>query len=1138
MRMLAALVLSIAAACSAQTINGSIVGTVVDPSGLAVAGAEVILKLAATGGVRQLRTSERGDFQFASVPPGEYSIAIKAGGFKSVQRNGVNLSASEALPMGEIILEVGSTTETITVTSQGAVVQTASSERSGVITGHQVENIPIRGRNAMSLLSLMPGVVAPNEADSVSRGWAGNVNGNRTDANSLSIDGMGQNQIGASRNLLLSVSQDSVSEVKILLSNYQAEYGRYSGANVQVLTKSGTRDFHGLGSYFKRHEQFNANSFFNNRLSIPKQRYRYNTWTYNIGGPIFLPKLLNRTRDKLFFFWSQEYWPVRTTNSGRQVTMPTELERGGDFSQSTDQNNALIRVTDPTNRQPFANNRIPANRLIASGVAMLKAFPLPNFFDRGISAGRYNYIFNSEGTSPQLLSTLKIDVPLTAKHSFYFSYLTHRDSSTGFSVPASGGPNWNEMNMEYVTDPRQGVIRYQGVYSPTLVNEFFIGANGRKEWHNIEQAEIDRNQRVKNGFTVGQLYPHLNPLDIMPDLTFGGITGAVGRTYDNRIPLYSTRLLVMMTDTIAKTMGAHILKAGINAEREFTSDKGSSLFNGAFDFSRNVNNPLDSNHPFANGLLGVFNTYREATAAPGNTRWATFAEWFGQDNWKVSKRLTLDFGVRFSWFGPRVQRNDLISAFAPDRFDASKMVRLIAPGTSAGRRVGIHPLTGQLFPEAAIGALAPGVGDPANGIAIPAADKTFPRGLYNAPGVNAAPRFGLALDPFGKGKTAIRGGFGIFYNRHDGSSGPFVSRPILETPTIFYGAFDTFRSSTGLLFPIAINAVERNRKDSKSMNMSFSVQHNPGWGTVVDVGYVGTLGRHLQWSRDLNPVPFGANFLSRNADPTNTRVPLPQTFLRPITGYTDINYQEWAGTSNYHSLQVQANRRFTRGVEFGGSWTWSKAMDYADDDGNAVSVLVPIRVWNYGTAGFDRTHVFKLNYVWFLPNAKWRNPALKQILHGWQISGITTFQSGAPLAVGYSFVNAVDITGTASQGARVFVTGNPVLPKSERTFGRFFRTEVFAPPVAGTIGNSARSVLRGPGLNNWDATALKNFDVWERVKLQFRCEFYNTFNHTQFSAVDTAARFDAQGRQINTRMGEFTAARNARLIQMALRLRF
>src|SRR5439155_12528553 len=272
----AAAALVCVATLAAQTITGSIVGSVKDPSGLPVAGAEVKLVQPATGVARQTRSSDRGDFSFPSLPPGEYSLTIKAPGFKSVEQTSLKLSASETLPAGDLTLEVGSVSETVTVTAQGAVVQTASSERSGVANSSQVENIQIRGRNVMSLLTLLPGVVAPAEPDSVSRAWGGFVNGNRTDSNSLSIDGMGQNQIGVARNLLMTVSQDSVAEVKILLSNYQAEYGRYSGANVQVITKSGTRDFHGLFSYFKRHEQFNATSFFNNRLSIPKPRYRYN----------------------------------------------------------------------------------------------------------------------------------------------------------------------------------------------------------------------------------------------------------------------------------------------------------------------------------------------------------------------------------------------------------------------------------------------------------------------------------------------------------------------------------------------------------------------------------------------------------------------------------------------------------------------------------------------------------------------------------------------------------------------------------------------------------------------------------------------------------------------------------------------
>ena len=310
-----------------------------------------------------------------------------------------------------------------------------------------------------------------------------------------------------------------------------------------------------------------------------------------------------------------------------------------------------------------------------------------------------------------------------------------------------------------------------------------------------------------------------------------------------------------------------------------------------------------------------------------------------------------------------------------------------------------------------------------------------------------------------------------------------------------------------------------------------------GTGTVVDVGYVGSLGRHLYWRRNLNAIPFGANFLPQNADPAAANTPLPQAFLRPYLGYTNINFAEAAGNSSYHSLQVTANRRFARGVEFGLSWTWSKAMDYNDTDDGGVSSLVSARVWNYGLAAFDRTHVVKLNWLYDAP--KFRVPAaVGLVTNGWQLSGILTMSSGSPLGVGYSTVNAVDITGSPTDGARVVVTGNPVLAKSERTFSRFFHTGVFALPARGTIGNSARTVIRGPGINNFDLAVFKNFGIREPVRVQLRAEAYNAFNHTQFAGLDNAARFDAQGRQVNARFGELTSARSARIMQLAVRFYF
>jgi hypothetical protein len=321
------------------------------------------------------------------------------------------------------------------------------------------------------------------------------------------------------------------------------------------------------------------------------------------------------------------------------------------------------------------------------------------------------------------------------------------------------------------------------------------------------------------------------------------------------------------------------------------------------------------------------------------------------------------------------------------------------------------------------------------------------------------------------------------------------------------------------------------------MNYSFGVQQNIGFGTVIDMSYVGSLGRHLLWGRDLNTTPLGANFDPANLDQT-TGKPLPAAFLRPFPGYNNIVIREPGSSSNYHALQVTVNRRFARTLEFGAAWTWSKAMDYNSQDQTNVSTLVPVRVWDYGLGDFDRTHVLRANWIWDVPALPWRSPFLDPILRNWQVSGVASFLSGAPGAPNLTWTKATDTTGS-THAARLVVTGNPVLPKDQRTFDRFFRTEVFQTPESGTVGNAARTVFRGPGINNWEIAFFKNFPVRESMRFQFRCELYNAFNHTQFSAVDSRARFDPQtGQQASASFGQVNGVRSPRTMQFALRFHY
>lgn len=1124
-----------------QTITGSIVGSVRDPSGSAVANAEVTAVQSGTGVERQGVTNERGDFVLSSLQPGEYAIRVKAAGFKLAERPGVTLSASQTFSTGDLVLEVGNVTESVTVAAQNVQVQTASSERSGVITSKQVDGLLIRGRNVMSLLQILPGVVDLQVTETVSRNWNLRVLGNRGNTNNLTLDGFNLTAIGNQTSTMLTVSQDAVAEVKVLTSNYQAEYGRMSGANILLISKSGTRDFHGLGSYFKRHEQFNANNFFNNRLGQPKPRYRFNTWNYNVGGPVFIPGKFNRNRDKLFFFWSQEYWPSKVPQAIGQLTVPTELERAGDFSQSLDLNGRLIPVVDPVSRQPFPGNIVPASRIDRNGQALLNFLPKPNFFDRSISAGRYNYVFQTELENPQRMETLKLDYNINSSNLLSLNLSQQTLIETGYLGISTPMATWPEMLKTFDLRSKVANLRYQHIFSPSLINEFSAGFAYRPSLDIYSEEELRRMQRDTIGFNAGQFNPSSNPWNIVPNATFGGVTNPANINSENRFPFVAIDSTTTITDNLTKTAGSHSIKVGFYADLFLTNRRGNGTYNGGFDFGRNVNNPLDTGYAYSNAITGVFNSYTESSWRPYYHIRMQNIEWFAQDNWRVNRRLTLDYGLRFCWIPPTYERDNIMAGFTPDRFNPTSAVKLILPATVNGQRVGVHPVTGQTFPAPTIGAIAPASGNDTNGLVWTAKDTAYPRALIEDRGIHYAPRIGFALDPFGRGTTSVRGGFGMFYNRLNADTVAIAytgQPPIVQNPVVNFGTIDTLLSSTSLLFPQTVTGIDRSGKVPLTMNMSLGVQQKIPFRTVLDVAYVGSLARHLMWSRNLNSIPFGANFDRRNADPVNPNVPLSPAFLRPYQGFNDINFREWASSSNYHSLQVTANRQFASGLQFGASWTWSKALDYNDNDTDTISSLIPARVWNYGLASFDRTHVLTLNWLWDVPKSPWRFLTARVVLNDWTVSGITTFSSGAPLGIGFSQVTVSDITGSPTDGPRVVVTGDPNLPKSERTFSRNFRTEVFRPPSADTFGNAAKTLIRGPGINNWDIAIFRNFPIREQMRFQFRGELYNAFNHTQFSALDTTTRFDAQGNQVNTRLGEFTAARNPRQMQLALRFYF
>jgi hypothetical protein len=1226
--MALAAMLFLCAGVLGQSGAGSITGSVKDINGAAVPGATVTLTNPASSVSQTATTNEDGVFTSPQLPPGTYTVSVEKEGFKRIEKAGVVLSTGDRLNAGDFVLEAGGVSETVQVVADAGQLQvkTESGERSELITNRQIKDLALNGRNILDLTRTVPGVVNTNQnATSTVTNAAGTftVNGTRSNMHEVTVDGATNINTGNNSGLLVTINPDALAEVKVLTSNYQAEYGRAGGGFVQMTTKSGTNDFHGTVRYFRRHESLNANNFFNNLRNAPRNLYRFNNGGYDIGGPVYLPRFgeggpaVWRGKDRLFFFFSQEFYRQLVPEVARNIRVPSAAERAGNFSALLpgtvirDVNNCLGGGFGA----PFPGNVIPSQCWFGGG-QILNIYPPPNV------AGNSQFNFTSQRSSsyPRREDILRLDYRLGERTSLSGRFIRNQDEQLFSYGTTSASFNYPLTFTSRANGPGYTLgFTLTHSFSPTLVNEFnYAPSRGAVRIAMVDDAGTRR----ANGITVPLLFPEANPGDAIPGFSFDTNLAATAAFQNqtfaealfNGSPFEQSFTIDNVSDTMTKVFGNHVVKGGVNWQNSHNkrTSFGPIQSNIEFNFSAlDAANALNAGSPYANALLGTFAQYQQASVQLSNDFVYNNFEGFLQDTWKIHPRLTLDYGLRLSHYQPLYDREKQLSFFNPQLFDRSRAPRIYFPvclgnaapcASGTNRRAvdpallgsGFVPTASNTLPANFIGLLVPGTGDITNGLGL--ASNGYPRGGFESAKVLLGPRFGFAYDMFGDQNTVVRGGFGMTYDRIRGdiTIDAITNPPNVLLPTLFFGRLNDIPALRGggvRAIPSVIG-VDPGGELPTVYTYSLGVQRNVGWSTVVDLSYVGHVARHLVRQRNLNAVPYFTTFRAAGQDPTRFAggvVPsvaaglpaaysqagfsftganaLPVDFLRPFPGYGDILFRSFDAISNYNSLQVSANRRFKNDFTFGVAYTFSKALTTSSDDAE-ITHPFDSRRYDYRLASFDRAHVLVINYVFNLPKGSdlfGHHSLARGLFDNWQLSGISQFVSGTPFELSLSGLGNLGArlvgapTGNAGnlsgQQPRFILVGDPHADGG--TNGLQINPNAFAVPAVGNIGPYPRNYLRSPGWNNHDLSVFKNFPLGgEGARyLQLRFEFFNILNHAQFTAYNggavtatpgsNTAVFNVRGSSgcaatttLGSCFGEFSAARDPRIVQLAAKLYF
>ncbi len=1074
---------------AAQKITGTIQGVVSDSQGAVVPGAQVTIVNTATGETRNVSTGTQGTYSAPDLPVGIYDVTVKATNFKAALVKHVELDVSSVATVNAT-LQVGKVSEEVTVEASTVQVETATGTLSSTVEGNEVRELPLNGRSFAELTQLTPGVSPIDGFDTKHKGLEAGVdfsiNGNNTTGNLFLVDGVNNNDIGSNRTILIYPSLQAIDEMKILTNSYGAEYGQASGGVVSIITRSGTNHFHGGAFYDGRNTDLNANDYFNNQHGVPRNVLHRNDYGFNVGGPII--------KDRLFFFESEE-WNKEIRGKARFASVPTAAELNGDFTN-------LRTNSDGTPCEGVPTGGPMVTNISVAGQTMAKdTYPAPNLTN----------VTNCDNWGQSLSSSIpwredNVRVDFNATKSFkIFGRYTGDSWSNPFpnTMGYWGDDIYPAVEGSWSQPGRQATVKLTKLFGGTAVNDFQLS-------YAMNRITVGVSGSGANGMTPAQLVAQINaasPSYFDPNSKLGGAAGlgqplfwsaiagtgnyqggggAVGGISDMG-PWRNNEQLLIMKDDFSKVYGTHTFKVGFLATNNQKNEINSNSSNANSQYwSTTAASGSSGNGVF--DLLTQGSTWGGSevnTNAYAQMRWHDF-EFYGQDDWKARRNLTISYGLRWSMLRQPFTGNDQYSTFNPSVYTAAD---------------GASPCNGMWE-------LKPGL-DMCNALGFAGAVLGPNRALRPNNNHLFAPRIGIAWDPKGDGKMSIRVGVGQFFQRDrvavleaGAANTPFVlsagfTRALDKAPT----------SLTASGTPSRAYDQTTNIPNTWQYNLTF--EREIATNTKVQVGYVGNRGIHLDNFADVNPVPYGADRVTYalNNGANN---------LRPFGGgsWGFLSGWQWRAGSNYNALQALVRSR-VKNLDAQFAYTWSKSLantDISDSSGGnnaANTFLDPTNPHlDYGPTVINRPQVFTGNVVYNLPGLKGQNAFMRTALGGWQASGILTYASGPSLSVLAGGAGGGPVGGPSGG---LMGTGNSATERPNQVAGagcggsglQWINPAKFTLDgyVLGSNPNSGRGICSGPGIADTDFSIRKNFKITERVTMQFEMDFFNFFNKTQFNST-------------------------------------